>query len=212
MRKRHQSLCKIALFFVVVMLMFSVLAVAAFAEDGTGVETEKSVATLAELQEALAADDDSTILITAQIVIPEGETVTLDLNGKTVNSVFNGSSTTNHIYALSNKGNLTITDTSANQDGSINSRGMYNYGTLTIEAGAINSIDGNGGYAVNNETGSTFVMNGGVVAATNEDDHKSNEGGYDATSVDIPAGCVATLNGGKIFDACDFTRSERAHV
>nr|MBQ5605319.1 hypothetical protein [Bacteroidales bacterium] len=156
-----------------------------------------------------AAQDGETIILiadvelTAQVVIPEGKVLTLDLNGKTVNSVFNGTSTTNHIYALSNNGTLTIQDSKGN--GSINSRGIYNYGSLTLNAGAINAIDGNGGYAVNNQSGSTFVMNGGVVAATNEDDHQSSSGGYDATALKVPAGCTATLNGGTINDVCDFT-------
>ncbi|MBO7239351.1 MAG: hypothetical protein J6V23_02580 [Bacteroidaceae bacterium] len=176
--------------------------------DGTyGVElapTDVKVATLAELQAALADNSNELpIIITTQIVIPEGTTVELDLNGKTVNSVFNGNSTTNHIYALSNKGTLTINDSKGN--GSINSRGIYNYGSLTLNAGAINAIDGNGGYAVNNQNGSTFVMNGGVVAATCEDDHQSSSGGYDATALKVPAGCTATLNGGTINNVCDFT-------
>ncbi len=170
--------------------------------DGT-FSVGKPVATLAELQTALAADSELAIIVTAQIVIPQGETVVLDLNGKIVNSVFNGTSTTNHIYALSNKGTLTIQDSKGN--GSINSRGIYNYGSLTLNAGAINAIDGNGGYAVNNQNGSTFAMNGGVVAATCEDDHQSNNGGYDATALKVPAGCTATLNGGTINNVCDFT-------
>ena len=168
------------------------------------VPTEVEVATLAELQAALADNSNELpIVITAQIEIPAGVTVELDLNGKTVNSVFNGNSTTNHIYALSNKGTLTIQDSKGN--GSVNSRGIYNYGSLTLNAGAINAIDGNGGYAVNNQSGSTFVMNGGVVAATNEDDHQSSSGGYDATALKVPAGCTATLNGGTINNVCDFT-------
>ena len=168
------------------------------------VPTEVEVATLAELQAALADNSNELpIVITAQIEIPAGVTVELDLNGKTVNSVFNGNSTTNHIYALSNKGTLTIQDSKGN--GSVNSRGIYNYGSLTLNAGAINAIDGNGGYAVNNQSGSTFVMNGGVVAATYEDDHQSSSGGYDATALKVPAGCTATLNGGTINNVCDFT-------
>ena len=169
-------------------------------DDAGTVTTELKVATLAELKDALASTANVPVIITTQIVIPKGETVELDLNGKTVNSVFNGTSTTNHIYALSNEGTLTIKG-----NGSINSRGIYNYGSLTLNAGAINAIDGNGGYAVNNQSGSTFVMNGGVVAATNEDDHQSSSGGYDATALKVPAGCTATLNGGTINNVCDFT-------
>ena len=160
------------------------------------------VSTLAELQAALAADNDLPILITQQIEIAAGENVTLDLNGKTVNAVMNGTSTTNHIYAISNKGDLTITDSKGN--GSINSRGIYNYGELTLEAGTINAIDGNGGYAVNNESGSTFVMNGGTLAATYEDGDVPGVG-TDATALDVPSGCTATLNGGKIVNVPNYT-------
>ena len=168
--------------------------------------TQVTVATLAELQAALEDNSNNLpIVITEQIVIPAGEPVTLDLNGKTVNSVFDGDSITKHIYALKNYGTLTITDTSAEKNGSINSRGIYNYGSLTLEAGAINAIDGNGGYAVNNQSGSTFIMNGGIVAATYEDDYQSSSGGYDATALKVPAGATATLNGGKIINVCDFT-------
>ena len=172
--------------------------------DETPAPTVVEVATLDALLVALADNSkDLPIVITAQIVIPAGMTVELDLNGKTVNSVFNGSSTTNHIYALSNKGTLTITDSVGG--GSINSRGIYNYGTLILNGGAINAIDGNGGYAVNNETGSTFIMNGGIVAANYEDDHLGTQGGHDATALDVPAGCTATLNGGKVVSVTDFT-------
>ena len=168
---------------------------------------EQKYATLDEAITAAQAGEtiilNADVELTAQVVIPEGKELTLDLNGKTVHSVFNGNSTTNHIYALSNKGTLTIQDSKGN--GSINSRGIYNYGSLTLNAGAINAIDGNGGYAVNNQSGSTFVMNGGVVAATNEDDHQSSSGGYDATALKVPAGCTATLNGGTINNVCDFT-------
>ena len=87
------------------------------------------VATLDELIEALAADNKLPIVITAQIVIGAGETVTIDLNGKTVNAAWNGTSTTNHIYALSNKGDLTITDSKGN--GSINFANAFCLATRT---------------------------------------------------------------------------------
>ena len=158
-----------------------------------------------------AAVDGDTITVVADVTltepltIPEGKTITLDLNGKTINGAFNGLSTTNHIYALNNYGTLTITDTSAEKDGAINSRGIYNYGSLTLNAGKIAAIDGNGGYAVNNESGSTFVMNGGWIAADYEDGDAPEAGNYDATALDVPAGCTATLNGGKITNAGNFT-------
>ena len=168
---------------------------------------ETPYATLAEAVAAAGANETITLLadvtLAEMVTIPAGKTITLDLNGHTITGGWNGNSTTNHIYALSNNGTLTIQDSKGN--GSINSRGIHNYGSLTLNAGAINAIDGNGGYAVNNQNGSTFVMNGGVVAATYEDDHQSSSGGYDATALKVPAGCTATLNGGTINNVCDFT-------
>ena len=168
-------------------------------------------ATLADAVAAVADNTATTITLidnvtlTEPLTIPAGKTVTLDLNGKTINGAFNGSSTTNHIYALENRGTLTITDTSAEQNGAINSRGIYNYGSLTLNAGKIAAIDGNGGYAVNNKSGSTFVMNGGWIAADYEDGDAPVPGNYDATALNIPTGCTATLNGGKITNAGNFT-------
>ena len=158
-----------------------------------------------------ATNDGDTIALLADITldatleIPAEKNITLDLAGYVINGAWNGTSTTNHIYAINNYGTLTVTDTSAEQNGAINSRGVYNYGTLTLNAGTINAIDGNGGYAVNNESGSTFVMNGGTLATTYEDDYQSDKGGYDATPLDVPADCTATLNGGIITNVCDFT-------
>lgn len=143
----------------------------------------------------------SDITLDEQVVIPEGVEVKLNLNGYSINAP---ETTGNHIYVMSNKGTLTISDTSAEQDGSINSRGIWNHGTLTLNSGKISAIDGNGGYAVNNESGATFVMNGGWLAADNEDGDAPGAGS-DATALDVPSGCTATLNAGKITNAGNFT-------
>ncbi|MBQ5910197.1 MAG: hypothetical protein IIW85_07715, partial [Bacteroidaceae bacterium] len=169
-------------------------------EDGcTATRPDDGINTLDELIAALAGDATE-IVITETIVIPEGKEVTLNLNGKTVNSVFNGTSTTNHIYALRNYGTLVIEG-----EGSINSRGIYNHGSRTLNGGTNAAIDAKGGYAVNNEEGSTFIMNGGTVSADNEDGDAAEAGKYDATAIDVPDNCTATLNGGKITNAGNFT-------
>lgn len=147
------------------------------------------------------------LLVAETVEIPADKNVVLDLAGYKVTGGWNGSSTTNHIYALTNRGNLTIKDSSAdaegNAEGKIVSRGIYNYGKLTLESGTIDACDGNGGYAVNNESGSTFIMNGGVVSASYEDGDAP--GNYDATALDVPEDCTATLNGGKITSVTNFT-------
>lgn len=165
------------------------------------------VTTEAALNEALTTGGEVTlgadINVAAQIEIPAGKTVVLDLAGYDIVGGWNGSSTTNHIYVLSNRGTLTIKDSGT--EGKIVSRGIYNYGELILESGIIDACDGNGGYAVNNESGSTFIMNGGVVSASYEDGDAPTTGNYDATALDVPAGCTATLNGGKITSVTNYT-------
>ena len=178
--------------------------------------TAKPVAKIGEVEymtladAVAAAQNDATqitliadVKLSETVTIPAGKTATLDLNGKAITGGWNGNSTTNHIYALDNKGKLTVM--SSVEGGKIISRGIYNYGELILNSGTIDACDGNGGYAVNNKSGSTFSMNGGILIASYEDDHQSSSGGYDATALNVPSGCTATLNGGTITDVCDFT-------
>lgn len=168
---------------------------------------ESMVGTEAELKTALAEGGtivlSNDITVAEQLVIPEGVEVTIDLNGKTITGELNGASTTNHIYVMANYGTLTITD--SGEDGAIISRGVYNYGKLTLENGKIDACDCNGGYAVNNESGSVFIMNGGSVTADYEDGDAPVSGNYDATALDVPENCTATLNSGTISNAGNFT-------
>ena len=159
----------------------------------------------ATLQEAFNVGGNITLIcdVTASepIVLAEGKTAVLDLNGFALNG--GEESTSKHIYVIKNYGSLTIKDTKGN--GSINSRGVYNYGEMILNSGKISAIDGNGGYAVNNQSGSTFVMNGGWIAADYEDGDAPGAGNYDATALKVPSNATATLNGGKITNAGNFT-------
>lgn len=150
--------------------------------------TDVKVATLADLQAALAAENELPIIITETIVIPEGETVALDLNGKTVTRQDEATN-----YAINNLGTLTIKDTKGN--GSINARGIYNgYGNgganvatakITVLSGTINAKGTNGGaaifnygiadiqggnftsiggYSLNNQAGASMIIADGVTA------------------------------------------------
>ena len=134
------------------------------------------------------------VILSDQYEIASGNTVTIDLAGHNITGGFAHNSETNHIYVLSNRGTLIITDSVGG--GEIKSRGIYNYGHLTLNGGIINACDGNGGYAVNNEAGSTFIMNGGIITASVEDDYKNatkddnDNTYYDATALDVPTGCT----------------------
>ena len=159
------------------------------------------------LSEAFAAAQaGQTVTLLADVTLAENLTVeagkefTLDLNGKTVDVAWENEEDGKHIYALTNNGTLTVTG-----NGTINTRGIYNYGDMTLTSGTINAIDGNGGYGVLNYAGATFTMNGGTIATTLEDDNKVDKGGYDATPVRVDEGATFTMNGGVINNICDFT-------
>lgn len=133
------------------------------------------------LQDALNVGGEivlvSDVELEQMVVLESGKTATLDLNGFniTVPEPVNEKS----IYALNNKGTLTIKDTKGT--GSISARGIYNGyngvssdGTvegakLTIENGAFYALDSNGGASVLNCA--ELIINGGLfdgqVAAVN---------------------------------------------
>ena len=151
--------------------------------------TDVKVATLAELQAALADNSNELpIIITAQIVIPAGEEVELDLNGKIVTVVYQKESTTKHIYSLDNYGTLTIKDSKGN--GSISARGIFvqDGSKLTVESGSIYGIDSNGGSALY-QYGGDIVINGGYI-------EQKAEGTYNF-AINALGGTV-TVNNGKI--------------
>ena len=166
----------------------------------------------ATLQEAIdAATEGQTVTVIndveleSTVTIAAGKVVTLDLNGKTINTAWENESAEKHYYAFINEGTLTITDnSSAEAKGVINARGNYNDGILTLEKGTINAIDHNGGYGVQNRVGSKFTMNGGLIATTNEDGDTPGNG-YDATTVRVESGAEFIMNGGEINNISNFT-------
>ncbi len=95
-----------------------------------------------------------------EITIPEGATVNLDLNGKTLTTakqLIGGRS-----KYLNTSGDLTITN------GTIEARGVqvYEGGKVTIEEGVtINAVDDNGGAAIWVCEGGVAVINGGTFTA-----------------------------------------------
>ena len=157
------------------------------------------------LDEAIAAANNQTVTVLENVelrntlTIEAGKTVTLDLNGKTINAGWEDQSAGKHIYAFTNNGTLTIKG-----EGTINARGNFNYGTLTLEKGTINAIDHNGGYGVRNYEGSKFTMNGGLIATTNENGDIPGDG-YDATTVRVDSGAEFIMNGGKINNISNYT-------
>ena len=161
----------------------------------------------ATLGEAFAAaDDDETVTLLKDITLDETlvvaadkDSITLDLAGKTINAGWNDETAQKHIYAIDNKGNLVIKG-----NGTINARGIYNYGELTLNGATINAIDANGGYAVQSKNGAKFTMEAGTIATTNEDGDAPGSG-YDATTVRVDEGAEFIMNGGEIKNISNYT-------
>ena len=88
--------------------------------------------------------------------------VTLNLNGHTLTAPARTGYANRTQYAFDNYANLTIKG-----NGTVNSRGIQNYGTLTVENGVIiNALDTNGGAGVWAYAGSNTVINGGTFTAS----------------------------------------------
>ena len=181
------------------------------------------VSTWAELKSAFNNGGDVTLTgdVTAQgtdsaLVVPEGKTVTLDLNGHTINRSL-ASPADDKDESANKKGNaiivngtLTVNDTSESKQGKIT--GAYSKreyfkcgaiyvasgGNFTLNAGSISGnkagiegeISWHYGAGVSVDNGGTFTMNGGSISGN----HSSWLGGGMASD----SGATVNLLGGKI--------------
>ena len=119
----------------------------------------------------------------ADITIPEGKTVTLDLNGHSITG--SGSAT---VFFVAGK--LTVRDSSGKNSGKITGgSGSYSgaqskdggavfidHGTLTLESGSISGNTATNGGGVFVQYGS-FIMNGGVLSGNESTQEGSGGGG-----------------------------------
>jgi len=156
------------------------------------------------------ADDN---IIESSLLIPSGNTVALDLNGKTISQEYAQTTT----YAMIvNKGNLTINDSSEGNgkisykdittytaDVNYASNTIRNEGTLTLNSGTIENVSGNDvqdyGYphAIDVYQGSTTNIKGGTVKSAN----------YDCIRMFCNSTTLATtvnISGGKIINRVTF--------
>ena len=146
-----------------------------------------SYETLAEAFTVAQENETITLLIDTElsemITIPNGKTVVLDLNGKTITGTDN---TTKNFSIIDNRGNLTITDSSDPSTGKITltattNSGWNRYsaviannpgGKLTIEAGTLEHLGGTDmAYGIDNLTNgkgtyAETVINGGYIKST----------------------------------------------
>ena len=100
------------------------------------------------LADAVAAADNNTVTllkdVTADITIPAGTTMTLDLNGKTLTNV--------NDHTILNNGNLTITGTGKVDNISHAKGALYNKGTVVVNGGTFDRSKENG--KTSNDSGS----------------------------------------------------------
>ena len=133
------------------------------------------------------------IAIDESMTIPAGVEVNLDMNGKSITGGYQADSTTKHVYAFENRGTLTL------KDGTVNARGIANYGKLIVEDGVYNAIDNNGGAAIWNYAGSNVEVNGGTFTAAQASAAPA------ATVMHVADGATAVVNGGTFKSDADWT-------
>ncbi|MBO6302537.1 MAG: hypothetical protein J6N15_08890 [Ruminiclostridium sp.] len=174
-------------------------------------ETEfTEAATWTELKDALTAGGDVRLTgnVTAgnsdtALVVPSGKTVTLDLNGHTIDRGLKGKDAVSD-NVITVRGNLTLTDSSTGEPGTItggktngNGGGVYVNGTFTMSGGTISdcSATWGGGVYVN---GGEFTMQGGTISgcSANYGGGVYVNGGEFTMSGDTISGCSAGFGGG----------------
>ena len=128
-----------------------------------------------------------------KLTVPAGVVVTLDMNGNTINGGYQEGSDTKHVYAIENRGTLTL------KNGTVNARGVGNYGDLTVESGTYNAIDTNGGAAIWCYEGATLTVNGGTFYGADTFDTAG------AGALSTAVNTTTVINGGTFISEADKT-------
>lgn len=180
----------------------------------------KTCATLEEAIAAIEAADTAEVTLLEDVYLPsmlvieEGKTVTLDLNGKAITvPQTDGRS----LYAIDNYGTFTLTDRSEQKNGSITARGVQNQagGTMYMQGGTIDSCDSNGGGGAIWNLG-TLEMTGGTLkfSGTETEQHNAglplyNEGTVTITggSLESPYRSISSMKGSVTVENITLTNS-----
>ncbi len=168
-------------------------------------KTEKQCfATVADAVAAAEAGETIKLLdnvhLTASVTIAAGKDVTLDLNGKAITVAENPNDSTKHLYAFANYGAFTLMDSVGT--GSVTARGAVdNYGTFTMNSGAVYNADINGGYGVWVNSGGTFIMNGGTIENRYVGNYADSNNPYNPSCLNLDSGATAKLFGGTLKSA-----------
>ena len=179
-------------------LLIGVLAVTAYALTTVSSQT----ALLAAFKKGGDIKISKSITLTQGLVVAEGKTVSLDLNGKTLDRALSVVQSEGSVITVMPGGKFTLRDTSGTNDGilkggaALNGGGICNYGEAIIEAGtimsnkALDNTFGCGGGIYNgmyDNKPAVLTIKGGVISHN----HARNGGGiYNAT------GCSVTVEEG----------------
>lgn len=155
-------------------MVLTTISIGVFADEGaiansgasaTGIKLGTNGVTATELPEAVNGVITLTenVKLSETFKVNEGTTVTIDLAGYEI-TVTKNEETGRSLYAIDNYGTLTLKDSVG--EGKITARGVENFGTMTVESGAIVSCDANGGAAIWNE--GTLTINDGMFTTVYE--------------------------------------------
>ncbi len=193
---------------------FAVTSLMVSAEEATLPEAINGVITITE-----------DVTLDETFVVEENQTLVIDLNGHTID-VGDANSEGKHIYAIRNKGNLTIVDSSEGHTGAIYARGIYNgvngesnkNVVLTVNDAKIIAQDTNGGACIwGYGDASEIYLNGAILTGytgvvSSEGYVEINGGTYscysgiddDGNQLTSPTYNIRAYNGLKITDG-EFT-------
>ena len=157
-------------------LMSAVVVIGAVCFVSLTAAAVSSVGTEEALQRAVAAGNDvkltASIELTDTITVPAGQSLKLDLNGKTLDRAVSTVTENGSVIVVESGATLTLSD-ATNNTGTItggaamNGGGICNYGTLTIENGTITgnkALDETGGLGggIYNAAGAVLTIKGGT--------------------------------------------------
>lgn len=208
-----------------------VVAVYTYADNETG-DTVATVYTADALNDAVSAGVDVVLGcdITADVVVPKDVAVTLDLNGHTLTNSSN--------HTIINYGTLTITDGSADKNGTVDNvthgRGaLVNYGVATLSGGtftrskeaSISSSDGNGNSWYTLKNYGEMTIDEGVTVTTGSPETSTGEysslisngfqskSDYNSQKDKVTTTNVAklTINGGKFSGGLNTVKNDEVY-
>ncbi len=161
---------RIMMIFLPVMFVIGLIPFAGINASAVNVGTEDALAKNAEAGGAIKLTKD--IALTKALIIPEGVTVTLDLNGKKLDRGLTDAAENGSVIIVKEGASLTVSDSSGNNAGLItggasqNGGGILNSGELSFEGGTISGNKASGkeqgsGGGIYNE--GSLTLCGGVI-------------------------------------------------